>query len=133
VNTKTSQYFDFITSVLLCTWIVSVKMRKIVICVMVIIPVGTRAGRLTYVRGRSFDVKKRVIDGPRWTEFGPRWTEFAAVDVRVSTVAKSDVRGRSFDVKKIAIDGPRWTHRLPSARPLLLLVCNCKEVGYIVI
>ena len=64
---------------------------------------------------------------------GPRWMEFATVDVRVSTVAKADVRGRSFDVKKLAIHGPRWTHRLPSARPLLLLVCNCKEVGYIVI
>ena len=32
---------------------------------------------------------------------GPRWTAFAAVNVRVSTVAKADVRGRSFDVKML--------------------------------
>ena len=55
-----------------------------------------------------------------------RRTAFATVGGRVSTVAKSDVRGRS---SSTTLRPSSRRHRLPSARPLLLLVCNCKEAG----
>jgi len=35
---------------------------------------------------------------------GPRWTAFAAVNVRVSTVAKADVRGRDVVVVVVVSD-----------------------------
>ena len=49
------------------------------------------------MRGQSFDVN------------GPRWTAFAAVNVRVSPVAKADVRGR--DVVVVVCVGYREATR----------------------